>query len=203
MSNWRRRAKCVGHDPSMWFPDREGEAARLQYVEAKTICLECPVRPDCLDYAVRNHERYGMWGGLTPEERGVPADPDPGEASCLGCGAAITSQWGRKYCSHACYCENKLTVDASASRPADKECAVCKTMFAPLNAFHRYCSEQCSDSARRQRKAERRKTGFEHVPCAKCGAVFLKVASNRRFCSLECQVKFHSASRAKRKLSSA
>jgi WhiB family redox-sensing transcriptional regulator len=37
---------------------------------AKQICLKCPIRQRCLDYALTNNERYGVWGGLTERERG-------------------------------------------------------------------------------------------------------------------------------------
>jgi hypothetical protein len=39
------------------------------YNEARDICQVCPVRDECLAYALANKERYGMWGGLTPIER--------------------------------------------------------------------------------------------------------------------------------------
>jgi WhiB family redox-sensing transcriptional regulator len=38
-------------------------------VRAKTVCELCPVRADCLDHAIRVGERYGVWGGLTSDER--------------------------------------------------------------------------------------------------------------------------------------
>jgi WhiB family redox-sensing transcriptional regulator len=37
--------------------------------EAKSICRECPVREPCLEYALANRERDGVWGGATERER--------------------------------------------------------------------------------------------------------------------------------------
>ncbi|PJN38967.1 hypothetical protein CG747_20700 [Streptomyces sp. CB02959] len=37
--------------------------------DAKAVCLGCPLRPACLDYALTNDERFGVWGGLTVRER--------------------------------------------------------------------------------------------------------------------------------------
>jgi len=71
---WRAQAACRGKDPALWFPpefdpnERKRETPRL-YREAKRICLGCPVRMQCLDYALDAQECCGMWGGLTRPER--------------------------------------------------------------------------------------------------------------------------------------
>mgnify|MGYP000245033895 CR=1 FL=1 len=63
--DWRSQAKCSTEscDPDMFFPNsREGT-----YVEnAVKFCYDCPVKDKCLDYAIDNHEAYGVWGGTTP-----------------------------------------------------------------------------------------------------------------------------------------
>lgn len=61
---WQAEALCAKSDPEEWFPDR-GQFAD----EAKKICRRCPVRQECLDYALRNKERFGVWGGFTELER--------------------------------------------------------------------------------------------------------------------------------------
>jgi WhiB family redox-sensing transcriptional regulator len=38
---------------------------------AKKVCAGCDVKMECLDYALEKREEYGLWGGLTPRERGV------------------------------------------------------------------------------------------------------------------------------------
>lgn len=57
-------ALCAQSDPDAWFPD-PGDPAPL----AKAVCRRCPVQDACLDHALANDERHGVWGGLTPGER--------------------------------------------------------------------------------------------------------------------------------------
>jgi WhiB family redox-sensing transcriptional regulator len=57
-------AECRGTDPDLWFPER-GEATS----PAKEICASCFVREDCLDYALANGEKFGIWGGKSERER--------------------------------------------------------------------------------------------------------------------------------------
>ena len=63
---WRRRAACRGIDVEVFYPQTDDDA---DAVEAKAICAECPVRQACLEYALANHEREGVWGGATERER--------------------------------------------------------------------------------------------------------------------------------------
>lgn len=62
---WRHRASCHQIAPYAMFPDA-GDQDGIDY--AKSICAQCPVRPECLGEAVDRGERFGIWGGLTPEE---------------------------------------------------------------------------------------------------------------------------------------
>jgi len=70
--DWRYDAACRGLDPEWWHPVAE-HAHDLDYratiARAKRICADCQVRACCLDYAVRNREKDGIWGGLEPHER--------------------------------------------------------------------------------------------------------------------------------------
>jgi WhiB family redox-sensing transcriptional regulator len=71
------RAACRDEsiDPEIFYPkndnDQKGETKeyRRQAAGAKEICHECPERDPCLAYALRVRERYGIWGGKSPEER--------------------------------------------------------------------------------------------------------------------------------------
>jgi len=61
---WQRQANCMGVDPDLFFPER-GASTR----EAKEVCRGCVVRADCLEYAITNSEKFGIWGGLSERER--------------------------------------------------------------------------------------------------------------------------------------
>lgn len=61
---WPDRALCAQTDPEAFFPERGCSTA-----EAKRICMACPVRTECLDYALEHGERFGVWGGLSERER--------------------------------------------------------------------------------------------------------------------------------------
>lgn len=62
--DWADRGACLGEPPALFFPG-QGEDASI----AKGICARCPVREECLDYAMRHTERFGIWGGLSERER--------------------------------------------------------------------------------------------------------------------------------------
>lgn len=61
---WRQRAACRGVDPDIFYPVSDDEAEA-----AKAICAQCTVREACLEYALANRERDGVWGGATERER--------------------------------------------------------------------------------------------------------------------------------------
>jgi WhiB family redox-sensing transcriptional regulator len=61
---WQERALCAETDPEAFFPEKGGSTR-----EAKKICTGCEVRSECLDYALGNDERFGIWGGLSERER--------------------------------------------------------------------------------------------------------------------------------------
>ncbi len=60
----RRRALCAQTDPEAFFPEKGGSTR-----EAKRICQGCEVKDECLEYALANDERFGIWGGLSERER--------------------------------------------------------------------------------------------------------------------------------------
>lgn len=61
---WRRLANCLHVDPELFFPESSGSTS-----EAKGVCHSCAVRPECLEYALRHGEKFGIWGGMTERER--------------------------------------------------------------------------------------------------------------------------------------
>lgn len=68
LQDWRNDSRCRDTDPELFFPD---PTDHLGNVQAKEFCKPCPVRAECLRWAVDNDIRHGVWGGLLPEERGV------------------------------------------------------------------------------------------------------------------------------------
>jgi len=63
-SAWQDQANCLGLDPDLFFPLR-GASTR----EAREVCRGCTVRLDCLEVALENVEKYGIWGGMSERER--------------------------------------------------------------------------------------------------------------------------------------
>jgi WhiB family redox-sensing transcriptional regulator len=61
---WQERALCAQTDPEAFFPEKGGSTR-----EAKRVCTTCDVRSECLEYALANDERFGIWGGLSERER--------------------------------------------------------------------------------------------------------------------------------------
>ena len=70
---WQQRAACRGADTRIFYhPENErGSSRRRRDLQAKQICRTCPVLTDCLSWALATREPYGVWGGLSPEERGI------------------------------------------------------------------------------------------------------------------------------------
>jgi WhiB family redox-sensing transcriptional regulator len=61
---WHERALCAQTDPEAFFPEKGGSTR-----EAKRICARCEVKAECLEFALAQDERFGIWGGLSERER--------------------------------------------------------------------------------------------------------------------------------------
>lgn len=68
---WQYQGACRGVDPETFFsPDAErGPRRRAREAAAKALCAVCPVVQECLDHALAVREPYGVWGGLSINER--------------------------------------------------------------------------------------------------------------------------------------
>jgi WhiB family redox-sensing transcriptional regulator len=62
--SWRLDALCAETDPEAFFPEKGGSTR-----DAKRVCTGCAVRVECLESALSNDERFGIWGGLSERER--------------------------------------------------------------------------------------------------------------------------------------
>ena len=69
---WAEEGLCAQADPDAWFPEKGGSTR-----EGKAICARCPVAAECLDYALANNERFGIWGGMSERERRRLTKPNP------------------------------------------------------------------------------------------------------------------------------
>lgn len=81
--DWREEGLCCQVDPEPFFPEKGGSSRR-----AKEICMSCPVRSTCLETALATQEPFGVWGGLSAQERrellrerGVVLREDSGSAA--------------------------------------------------------------------------------------------------------------------------
>jgi WhiB family redox-sensing transcriptional regulator len=61
---WQTDSLCAQTDPEAFFPEKGGSTR-----DAKRICTSCEVKAQCLEYALKNDERFGIWGGLSERER--------------------------------------------------------------------------------------------------------------------------------------
>jgi WhiB family redox-sensing transcriptional regulator len=69
---WRDRARCRPGsmiDPELFFPVGTTGPAEAQINTAKAICALCPVRVECLQWALDTAQDAGVWGGLSEGER--------------------------------------------------------------------------------------------------------------------------------------
>ncbi|GAB6901297.1 WhiB family transcriptional regulator [Kineosporia succinea] len=68
---WQLEGACRTADPRVFFhPEGErGPARRQRDVAAKSVCARCPVLDQCREHALQVREPYGVWGGMTEDER--------------------------------------------------------------------------------------------------------------------------------------
>ena len=71
---WREQANCKGVKTDLFYPDRHQESTSLV---AKEVCAGCVVREECLNFALRNGERHGIWGGMSERQRKKLRRTDP------------------------------------------------------------------------------------------------------------------------------
>lgn len=69
MDYWRDHAACRHEDPDLFFPIGTTGPSQVQAQQAKAVCEGCPVREQCLDWALDTGQSIGIWGGTTEAER--------------------------------------------------------------------------------------------------------------------------------------
>jgi len=66
---WRVKAACANSDTEKFFPNRDGVDAAMIVAQAQLCCATCTVRKECLEFALTNKLKYGIWGGITSRNR--------------------------------------------------------------------------------------------------------------------------------------
>lgn len=69
MVGWAELAACKDEEPELFFPVSDVGPGARQTAQAKAVCARCPVRAECLGYALDNGLDHGVFGGTTAEER--------------------------------------------------------------------------------------------------------------------------------------
>ncbi|WP_413804295.1 WhiB family transcriptional regulator [Streptomyces sp. OE57] len=67
--DFRASGVCGGEEPDLFFPVGNTGPALLQIEEAKAVCRRCPVMETCLQWALDTNQHYGVWGGMSEDER--------------------------------------------------------------------------------------------------------------------------------------
>ena len=141
--SWQNAANCRGEDVVLFFgPDGERQPERdVRERKAKAICAQCPVRSECLEYALSRPEKYGTWGSLNEDER--------------------VSERRRRQRRGVLYEEEPAPAEAD-----DKRCRDCKTV-KPAADFHKdrrsddglnpYC-KPCTNAQKRLFRDHKRRT---------------------------------------------
>lgn len=107
---WRRDALCRDlcrsgdAEPSWWFPQQHRPTPELE--QARAICLRCPVRAECLDWALKLPELHGLWGAMSPRQRRRVSTIRVSLCQTCGIEFHYSIDSGRKtpkvYCSQPC-----------------------------------------------------------------------------------------------------
>lgn len=134
---WQAHAACRGTDPDLFFTGR-GDSRRVEM--ARAVCLECPVRWLCANYALDNLETVGMWGGFSERQR-RPLRANREKRKQVRSKAYVEAvQLGLR--------PPELPVEVDGQIP----CEGCGTMFVPTNRLHRFCQYRCSERIREGRR---------------------------------------------------
>lgn len=135
--DWQAHAACKGCDPELFFSTR-GDTTPVE--EARAVCVECPVRWSCANYALDNWEKHGMWGGLSERQR-RPIRSNRKKRNEVRAKAYIEAVNLGLY-------PPSLPVEIDGQVP----CEGCGTMFVPTNRLHRFCQYRCSERIREGRR---------------------------------------------------
>ena len=69
VDDWRLRSACRDSNPELFFPIGTTGTALDQIDAAKSVCVMCDVRTECLEFALATNQEAGVWGGYSEDER--------------------------------------------------------------------------------------------------------------------------------------
>lgn len=99
--HWSDHANCLGRDPAIFFPDGQVGIveSKRQVQQAKSICYACDVMIECRTFALLTNTKFGVWGGMSVNERKVMLRPrKPRWARCKKCGNVQFTAMGKARC---------------------------------------------------------------------------------------------------------
>jgi WhiB family redox-sensing transcriptional regulator len=112
-TDWMADGLCRQFDPDLFFPDGRGAAVAIQNAQAKEVCMGCPVRAVCLEWAIDTGQSAGVWGGMSEDER-APLRRD-----------LMTKRSGVTRCVQSqAYIEKRLGEDGASERQVSEELGV-------------------------------------------------------------------------------
>jgi WhiB family redox-sensing transcriptional regulator len=167
--SWQTQAACRGESLVLFFgPQGERQPERdVRERKAKAICAQCPVRRECLTYALSVPEKNGLWGGLNEDERASERRRRMRRAGT----ARLASEMDQPVAVPAA---DEAPEPAAGPEPDTKYCGNCRRAL-PVDLFSRDVTKKdglngwcraCSNQAR----TERRQTDSHDVKvCRTCG----------------------------------
>jgi WhiB family redox-sensing transcriptional regulator len=157
--DWVLRARCREEPTDTFFPDTRNRG--VSHDRALALCQECPVRAECLDFAVSNGEKYGIWGGTVPHERRkLRRAWLKANLRCEDCSAPVSVQRDgagqqTRYCP-PCGETRRLRSNAEYQRinvrHQSPTCPVCRAEYRPGRGSEGACSPLCAMVVRRRRR---------------------------------------------------
>jgi WhiB family redox-sensing transcriptional regulator len=67
--DWRSLSACLTEDPELFFPLSLSGPGLAQLAAAKAVCAQCQVSTECLGFALNSGQEFGVWGGMSEEDR--------------------------------------------------------------------------------------------------------------------------------------
>lgn len=133
---WRADAACLGMDTGAFYPDSD------DVFELQEVCDSCPVRLDCLEFALAHGERFGVWGGLGERKRRMLRGAHP--KACEGCGKRFGQRTERRSWCDVCLERRQRHREQYEGLNERRVCVVCTAEVGPTNNSDVTCGQNCA-----------------------------------------------------------